>query len=174
MDAIVRNPIMHRHYTPDHTKALLQETIIGLGVNAVVIPTILWLADAAPPQNLVGPVPLLAAIVPGAAVPTFVSTLIATMIIRRRVVSGSLPAFDWPQAERGLYRFIPENLLLRAVVLALAAPMVLVPTALAAVAISGLLPFTRVEATLFNVLYGIAVAVLTTRFVVLPALADRA
>ncbi len=164
---------MHRNFTPAHATTLRQETVVSLIFNAAIIPLILWLTGVAPPQTLLGPSSIFAALIPGAAAATLMMTIIVTLVVRARVAKGSLPAFDWPRTERGLYRFVPANILLRAIVLALMAAAILVPVGFVAVALSGLLPFTQSEANMFNIIYGIAVALLMTRFVVLTALADQ-
>lgn len=163
---------MHRNFTPAHAKTLRQEMVVSLLFNAVIIPLILWLLGAPAPQTLFGPGTVLAALVPGAAAATFMMTIVVTTIVRARVSKGSLPAYDWPHSEQGMYRFVPENLLLRAMMLAGVAAITLVPTWLVAVAASGLLPFTKIEAAALNVLYGITVSLLMTRAIVLSALAD--
>lgn len=165
---------MHPNYTPAHARALGQETVVSTCINAFLPAAIIWFLNVTPPQVLVGPNDILAALVPGAGAATFAMTLILTMIVRTRVIKGAVPVFDWPRAERGLYRFIPQNLLLRALVLAVMAIVIMVPLGLAVTALSGLLPLTKVGALIFNIIYGAAVGLLMTRFVVLPALADGA
>ena len=68
--------------------------------------------------------------------------------------------------------WIPANLILRAVALALLALILLVPAGLLVVALTNILPLTKVGFLFFNLLYGAAVGLVMARFVVLPALAD--
>ena len=163
---------MHRNYTPTIAGALAKETVISVAFNAVVPAGIIWLIGVAPPQSLFGPDSILPPLVMGAGIATFGMTLVLTTIIRARVVSGGLPAFDWPRAERGWYRWIPQKILLRGLALAILAIIVLVPAGLAVAAMTGILPLTEIGALAFNVVYGTCMGLLITRFVVLPALAD--
>ena len=165
---------MHPNYTPAHAKALAQETVVSTCINAFLPAGIIWFLNVTPPQVLIGPNDILAALVPGAGAATFAMTLILTMIVRTRVAKGVVATFDWPRAERGFYRFIPQNLLLRAIALAVMAMAIMVPLGLAVTALTGILPLTKVGALVFNIVYGAAVGLLMTRFVVLPALADGA
>ena len=163
---------MTRGIGPEHNKAVRQERVVGTAINALLPAAIIWILDVPPPQRLIGPHDILAAIVPASGMATLVMTLILTLIIRARVAKGSLPGLVWPRNERGMMRFIPQSLLLRAVVLGLLAMVLLVPTGFFLVAIAGILPFSKIGALVFNVLFGALVGIVMTRFVVLPALAD--
>lgn len=55
--------------------------------------------------------------------------------------------------------FIPKNLILRSIALALLAIILLVPPGLAVAALTGLLPLTKVGSLIFNLMFG-ALAVL--------------
>ena len=157
---------------PEHRRVLRQETLVSMAINALLPSAIIWLLDVTPPQTLVGEQPLVAAMLPAAGMATLAMTLILTLIIRARVRSGSLPALDWPAAERGTMRFIPASLPLRAVALGLLAIVLLVPTGLAVAAQLPILPFDKIHFLLFNLLFGAIVGLVMARFVVLPALAD--
>lgn len=163
---------MHRNYTPAVAATLAKETIISTLVNALLPAVIIWLISISPPRTLLGPDSILPSLVFGSGIATVAMTLVLTTIIRKRVAAGSLPAFDWPRAERGWYRWIPGNLLLRAVVLAAVAIMLLVPAGFLVVALTGILPLSDVGALVFNIGFGACTGLLMTRFVILPALAD--
>lgn len=165
---------MHPNFSAAHAKTLAQETIVSTAFNALLPTAVIWFLNVAPPQTLVGSRSILASLIPPAALGTFAMTLIVTMMIRTRVAKGGLPAFDWPRGERGRYRFIPKNLLLRAITLAIMAVAILVPIGFAVVAATGILPLTKFGLLIFNIVFGAAVGLLMTRFVVLAALADGA
>lgn len=155
-----------------HRTALRQETVISTAINALVPAAIIWLLDVTPPQRLIGPDTILGAIVPASGLATLIMTFVLTLIVRARVAKGAVPPLTWPRAERGVYRFVPQLLPLRALALALLAIILLVPATWALVAVSGILPLTKVGALVFNIAFGAMVGVVLTRFVVLPALAD--
>lgn len=163
---------MHPNYTPAHAQALAQERVVSTAINAFVPAGIIWFLDVTPPQALIGSESILKGLVPGAGVAIFAMTLILTMIVRTRVAKGGLPAFDWPRSERGFYRFIPQNLLLRAITLGVLAAIIFVPVGFVVVAATGILPLTKLGALVFNILYGGCVGLFMTSFVVLPALSD--
>ena len=146
---------------------------VSTAINALLPAAIIWFLDVAPPQSLIGANTILAAIVPASGLATFIMTIVLTFIIRTRVAKGGVPALLWPRSERGIYRFIPQYLLLRAAVLGLTAVIALVPVTFALVSLLGILPLTKVGALIFNIVFGAAVGLVMTRFVVLPALADR-
>ena len=74
--------------------------------------------------------------------------------------------------DRGWYRWLPQNLVLRAAVLAVIAWLLLVPAGLIFVALLAILPMTRTTMLLFNLLFGAVIGIVMTRPVVLAALAD--
>ena len=163
---------MAAHLSPAHSAALRQETAVSVAINALLPAAVIWLLDVTPPKSLLGPHPILAAIVPASGLATFVMTVVLTSIVRARVAGGRLPALIWPANDRGLYRFIPSNLALRGMFLALIAIVCLVPPALVLVAVADILPLTKPGALAFNIAFGAVVGLAMTRFVVLPALAD--
>jgi hypothetical protein len=163
----------HPNFKAEHANALKQETLVSTAINALLPAAIIWFLDVTPPQTLVGPHDILGAIVPASGLASLVMTLVLTAIVRQRVKSGMLCPFEWPKAERGVYRFVPRNLLLRAVVLGLAAVILLVPITFALVAVAGILPLSKLGALAFNIAFGMLVGLTMTRFVVLPALADE-
>lgn len=157
---------------PEHRQAVRTETIVSVAINAIAPAAIIWVVDASPPQTLTGEHGILGAMLPAAGLATLLMTLVLTNIVRVRVRKGALPALDWPKGERGAMAWIPQNLILRAVALALLALVLLVPTGLAVVAVIDILPLTKVGLLIFNLIYGAMVGLVMARFVVLPALAD--
>ena len=155
-----------------HRSTLRQETAVSTAINALVPAAIIWLLDVNPPQRLVGQDAILAAMIPASGLATLIMTVVLTLIVRARVAAGSVPQLIWPRSERGAYRFIPQALLLRAAFLAVLAIILLVPLGWLITAGSNILPLTRLGALAFNIVFGAAVGLLMTRFVVLPALAD--
>ena len=157
---------------PEHRQAVRNETVVSIAINSLVPAVIIWFLDASPPQTLFGEHGILGAMVPAAGLATLMMTLALTNIVRVRVRKGALPALDWPRAERGAMAWIPGNLILRAIALALLALVLLVPTGLLVVWVIDILPLTKVGFLIFNLIYGAAVGLVMARFVVLPALAD--
>jgi len=157
---------------PEHRRAVRNETVVSVAINSLVPAAIIWFVEAHPPETLVGPEGIIASMVPAAGMATLLMTLILTLIVRARVRKGALPALDWPAEERGLMRLVPRNLPLRAIALAVLAVILLVPTGLIVVSLLGVLPMSRVDFLIFNLIYGAIVGLVMARFVVLPALAD--
>ena len=164
--------IMARPLGPEHERAVRRERVISTAINALVPAAIIWALDLVPPKRLIGPHDILSALVPASGLATLVMTLVLTLIIRARVAKSSLPALHWPRADRGVFRYVPQNLVLRAIALGLLAVVLLVPPGFAVVAVSGILPLTKLGALGVNLVFGAAVGLTMTRFVVLPALAD--
>lgn len=156
----------------DHRRALHQEMIVSTAINSLVPAAIIWLVDLAPPDTLLGANGIVGPMSKASGLATFAMTLILTLIVRHRVRGGGLPALDWPNAERGLMRFQPRMLLLRAIANALLAVVLLVPAGLVVVAIIHILPLDKIGFLMFNLVFGAIVGIVMTRFVVLPALAD--
>lgn len=157
---------------PQHRKAVRDETIVSIAINSLIPAAIIWFVEANPPQTLTGEYGILGSMLPAAGLATLLMTLVLTNIVRFRVRKGALPALDWPKGERGALAWIPANVVLRAIALALLALILLVPAGLLVVALTDILPLTKVGFLFFNLVYGAAVGLVMARFVVLPALAD--
>ena len=157
---------------PEHRKAVRDETIVSIAINSLAPAGIIWFLNASPPQTLTGEYGILGSMLPAAGMATLLMTLVLTNIVRFRVRKGALPALDWPQSERGAMAWIPKNLILRAIALALLALVLLVPAGLLVVSVIDILPLTKVGFLIFNLIYGAIVGLVMARFVVLPALAD--
>jgi hypothetical protein len=157
---------------PEHRQAVRTETVVSIAINSLVPAAIIWFLDVPPPLTLFGEHAILGSLLPAAGLATLLMTLVLTNIVRVRVRKGSLPALNWPKAERGALAWIPGNLILRAIALALLALVLLVPSGLVVVALIGVLPLTKVGFLIFNLIYGAIVGLVMARFVVLPALAD--
>lgn len=157
---------------PAHRQAVRNETVVSIAINSLIPAAIIWFINASPPQTLTGDHGILGSMLPAAGLATLLMTLVLTNIVRFRVGKGALPALDWPRAERGAMAYIPQNLLLRAIALALLALVLLVPAGLVVVALIHILPLTKIGFLIFNLIYGAIVGLVMARFVVLPALAD--
>ena len=157
---------------PEHRRAVRNETVVSIAINSLIPAAIIWFLDVSPPQTLTGQTGILGSMLPAAGLATLLMTLVLTNIVRFRVRKGALPALDWPKAERGMMAWIPTNLILRAIALALLALVLLVPAGMLVVNVIGILPLTKVGFLIFNLIYGAVVGLVMARFVVLPALAD--
>ena len=151
--------------------------VVSTLVNALVPPAIIFALNATPPQRLVGEDDVVAALVHAAGIATFAMTVILTLIVRKRVASGALPSFAWPPGERGLYRYLPRLLIVRALALAVVAVVLLVPvglivTALLNAAWADVLPLSKMTFLAFNAVFGAVIGLAMTHFIVLAALAD--
>ncbi len=157
---------------PKHRRAVRTETVVSVAINSLVPAAIIWVLDVSPPLTLFGEHGILGSMLPAAGLATLLMTLVLTNIVRVRVRKGSLPALDWPKSERGAMAWIPDNLILRAIALAILALFLLVPSGLVVIALTNVLPLTKVGFLVFNLIYGAMVGLVMARFVVLPALAD--
>ncbi len=159
--------------TPVQIRLVLTETVVSTVLNAVVPAGIIFAVDLPPPRHLIGGDDIVGALLKTAGIATFAMTIMLTWVIRLRMRKGGLPHCAWPRDDRGPYRIVPANLLMRAVVLAALAIVVLVPTGTAVAALLGLADLTRTGFVAFNIVSGTAVGLALTHLVVLPALADR-
>jgi hypothetical protein len=157
---------------PEHRRAIRIETAISTAINSLVPAAIIWFVQLPPPDSLVGVNGIVGPMTKASGLATFLMTLVLTTIVRMRVRKGGLPKLIWPRAERGVLRWLPDSLLLRAIVMGLLAVVLTVPAGLAIVALVGVIPLDRVGFLIFNLLFGAAVGIVMTRFVMLPALAD--
>jgi hypothetical protein len=157
---------------PKHRQAVRAETVVSIAINSLVPAAIIWFLDVSPPRTLFGEHGILGSMLPAAGLATLLMTLVLTNIVRARVRKRSLPALDWPKSERGAMAWIPANMILRAIALAVLALILLVPSGLVVVALINVLPLTKVGFLIFNLVYGAVVGLVMARFVVLPALAD--
>lgn len=155
-------------------RVLRQETLISTLINSLVPAAVIWWLDLAAPQRLLGDESVLQSMVPAALLATGVMTLVLTLILRRRARAGAVPTLANAQAMGAIHRHIPKNLLLRALAFAVCAGLVLIPAGLAVVALLGLVPLSKLGFLVHNLLFGAAVGLLMTRWVVLAALADPA
>lgn len=155
-----------------HRVVVRQETVVSVAINALAPAAIIWFLDVPPPQTLLETQPIVRDMLAASGIATFMMTLVLTLIVRARVRKGALPALEWPHGERGLMAFIPQNLLLRALALGLTAVVLLVPPGLVIVALTGILPLTKLGFLAFNLAFGAVVGLVMARFVVLTALAD--
>ena len=149
-----------------------KEMVVSTLLNAFGPAGIIFALNLTPPERLIGPNDVIAALVHAAGLATFAMTLILTYIVRKRVAAGTLPIFDWPQSQRGLYRYVPRHLILRALVLAVVAIILLVPFGLGITALLNIAPLSKLGFLLFNVAFGAVIGLVMTHFIVLCALAD--
>ena len=160
--------------TPAHATMVRLETIVSTAINAIVPTAIIAALGVAPPATLFGDDDgLIRGLVPGTGVATLLMTLVVTALVRARMRRGIVPPVA-PASLPGLAAMLPRSLILRAVVMALAAVVVLVPFWCAAVTILSLLPLDRTEQIVFNLALGVSVGVAMTPWVVLRAFGDGA
>ncbi len=157
---------------PEHRRAVRTETIVSTLINSLEPAGVIWFAGLAPPETILGPNGIIGPMGKAAGLATLLMTLILTLIVRARVRKGTLPALDRPSAASGLLRWLPRPLLLRAIVMAIVALVLLLPVGLLVVAMLDIMPLTRIGFLIFNLSFGAIVGIVMTRLVVLPALAD--
>jgi hypothetical protein len=156
---------------PHQRAAIRNETVVAVVINAVIITGLLWLAGIAPPAALRGADGLLAGMAKGAGIPTFLMTLIATKVIRGRV--RATPALALPRADLPApLRALPDNVVLRAVAMALVAIVALVAVGAVVATLLGIVPLDGRGFVIFNIVFGAVVGLATAPIVVLRALAD--
>lgn len=154
--------------TPIHRRYIRNETLVGCvfnGVLSVVFAFIVFQGVASIP--LWGPQGMAVDLIPTVFMITLVGNLIVTVLTRKRLAAGQVPALA-PASKLGL----PRNALLRMLLLAVLFTAVLVPLsilALWALRIDAL-PFWPFVG--FKVVYGAAVGALSAGIVVRAALRD--
>lgn len=157
-----------------HRRYLVGETAISIAVNAAVSAAFAWgLFHDVTEVPLRGVQGIGVDLVPTVFMITLMLTLALTLVTRRRMRAGTL--FGLHGGTGALPRplaMLPGNVLLRALVLALALTAMLVPASIALLAVAGTESMPLGAFVGFKVLYGAALGAVVTPLVLLRALAD--
>jgi len=156
-----------------HRRAVRNETIVSVAINALAPTAIIWTAGVAPPETMTGHQPLIEPLIMASGLATLLMTIIVTHLIRGRVRAGKVPPLDRANVP-AFARWLPRPLALRAPVMALCAIAILAPLGGAVSAALGILPLGVDGFVLFNLLFGTLVGLTMTPPVILRALADAA
>jgi len=151
-------------------RTLLGEVAVGVVINALLIPAIMWLADARPPATFGGADGILSAFVKATVFQVFAMTLVLTVVLRLRIRKGAVAAID--SGALPWRRFTPRHVITRAFVFTLAAMATLMPIGVGICALFELYPLSKAAFAAVNVGYGASIGVLVTPFVALAAMAD--
>jgi hypothetical protein len=155
----------------DVRRVLVKETIIGLLVNTLVFPSLLWLVNVPPPQTVGGPDGVVASLAKATAMAVFLMTVIQTLVLRKQGAKGALPAV-WPRV-LSWSKFAPRNVVARAVLFVLMGMVTLMPIGAAVCVLFDLYPMTKVGFWAVNVGYGVLMGAVVTPVVTLAAMADQ-
>lgn len=144
------------------------ETLISMAINAAFSAGFAFLMFGGRAEiGLWGPAGLALDFAPQTFVIAMMSVLVPTVLTRRRVRSGALAPGN------GAPSRLPDNLLLRAALVALAATIVLGGAATALLAATWTGPLTFSAALLLKIIYGALVALAVTPPALRAALRDR-
>jgi len=154
--------------SPIHAHYIRNETLVGCvfnGVLSVVFAFLVFYGVALIP--LWGPQGMAVDLVPTVFMITLVGNLIVTVLTRKRVAAGQVPRLVQAPAQR-----LPQNALLRMLLLALLFTLVLVPLSAAALWALKIDPLPFWPFVGFKVVYGAIVGALSAGIVVRAALRD--
>lgn len=154
---------------PVQKRMLRSEAVVGIGLNTIVPPAIIWLLRAAPPRTLVGAEPIVAPMAGASGIATLVMTFVITALIEARVRRGAVRALA-PADVPPLLLLLPRSRVARAIACALLALVLFVPLGLAVCAPLHIVPLTRPSFLLFNMVFGAIVGAVMAPLVTLRAL----
>ena len=152
------------------SKMMKTEIAISTVINAVIIPVLLWLAPIPPPLELWGANGVAASLVKGTIIPVLLMSTLITFLLRKRVTKMNLAPLDRSATPFAWLGGLPSLPPLRAVIFVLAALVTVMPVSLAVAGALKTYPMTEPSFFLFNVVYGVVIALMVTPFVVLAVL----
>jgi len=103
---------------------------------------------------------------------TLIQLIVCTLLTRKRVVSGAVPAIAIPRMKVPMLRLLPHNVLLRGSLVAILATALTLPLSIAALSVFGIDSLNLGDFVAFKAAYGPAVALVTAPLVYLAALTD--
>jgi len=156
-------PAAHRRY-------LKVETTIAVAINAVISALFAWgLFRGAAAVPLWGAAGIGLDLVPTVFMITLMMTIALTLITRKRMRAGAIDPLRGIDAPAWL-AWLPHNVLLRALALALPLTAILVPASVSVLAAAGASSMGFATFVGFKILYGAAVGALVTPIIVLRVL----
>ena len=155
----------------DIRRVLVAEILIGVLVNALVFPFIIWLIDLRPPATLNGSDGVIASFTKATVSAVFLMTVILTMVWRTRAAKGAVPAVG--SRVLAWSKFIPRNVVGRALLFVLAAQATLTPLGVAVCIWFDLYPMSKQGFAVVNICYGVVVGSVVTPFITLAAMAEQ-
>jgi hypothetical protein len=152
-----------------HRRYINQESVISAVINALLSLAACWLVFGRGGTAVIADAKAFAVdFLPQAFVLSLMSTLIPGAVTRRRIRTGQIPA-----VAGGTSR-LPQNLLLRALVIALGAALLGGGAALLATRLLWQGPLPLGQAYVLKVVFGVMLAIPVTRIGLRATLADRA
>ncbi|WP_174292250.1 hypothetical protein [Sphingomonas bacterium] len=148
---------------------MIVDTLVGIFVNAVVFPVLLWAAGLKPPPHLQGPDGAIVDAVMATICPVGLMTLVMTLVLRARFARTPPPG----RYGGGWLGFVPRNVIARTILFVLVAAAVLVPLRVAVTLGLGMLPMTGRSHGLLNLCHGAVIGALFMPVIFVAALADR-
>ena len=156
-----------------HRRYLLIETAVSTVFNTAISALFAFLlAQGAPTVPLWGATGMAFDLLPTVFMITLVTTLIVTLLTRKRIRAGKVPPLG--AGEGGWLGWAPRNAALRALVYAGLLALVLVPVSIAVLVLLGVhaLPFHIFLP--YKMIYGAALSILATPLIARAALAEPA
>jgi len=157
----------------DIRRVLFKEVLIGVVLNALVFPFIIWLLDVKPPAAFDGPDGVVASLAKATAFSVFLMTVILTLVWRVQAQAGKGTAASVGSRVLSWSRFVPRNVIGRALLFVLAAMVTLLPLGVAVCDWFDLYPMTKQGFALVNVCYGALIGTAVTPFITLVAIAEQ-
>lgn len=151
-------------------RMMIVDTVVGMFVNAVVFPVLLWTVGLKPPQQLTGPDGAIVDAVMATICPVGLMTLVMTLVLRARFAKS--PPAGW-YGRRGWLSYVPSNVIARTILFVMAAAAILVPLRVAVSLILGLLPMNERSHGALNFCHGAVIGLLFMPAIFVAARADR-
>ncbi len=164
---------MNIDLVPDHRSNLRVETAISVVFNTIISGVFAWgifHGTAVIPRW--GAKGIVVDLIPTVFMITLVMTIVLTLITRGRVKKGKLPAPTWGKSDLRINGWLPRNVVLRAVLQAATATLILVPLSALILVAAGVESMGFTVFFIFKLFYGAIIAVLITPLIILRALAD--
>lgn len=157
---------------PEHARMARRETLTCMLVNAALASAIVWvLYRNVSPIPLWGPAGGVFGFLPGTFMFTLLFTAAITLVVRGRVRSGAIRRLGESEGP-GLGAMLPRNVALRALALALACTIVLVPLAFGLLWLLSPAQLSFGTVLALNVAYFVLLAAVVTPIAVWRAMRD--
>ena len=150
-------------------RMLIIETLIAIFVNAIVFPVGLRTAGLVPPPTMTGPHGALIDGVLATVCPIVLMTIVMSLVLRARF--RRRPVSPWTATSFPIAA-VPRQIVARAIFLAGAGLLVLLPLRLLAIRLLGLLPMTGTSHFMLNGVYGCAIGAIFMPVILLATAAE--
>ncbi len=155
-----------------HSRYIRNESLVNSVVNSAISALFVWIAFRGMARvPLWGAQGLVADLVPTCVAIAIFSTMILTLLTRARMKRGVVAPL---QERRGLAAWLPRNVLLRTLVMAVTVAVIFVPISTLGLMLADADGVSYGRVMVFKIIYGFVLSLLISRPLLLRALADGA